>query len=442
MNRGALPGLPLLLILSACSAAGGSVPAARKPGAPFLAVEQAEEQSAVELAALERKHLARPEERQLFSASAKAAWAYVDHHGQAGTGWIAPLSSYPFSTIWDIGSSLAALYCARQLGFLDEPAYNARMKKALETLSRVRLYNGRVFNKAYDTRNGAMLDARGQAGHGMGWSSTDLGRLLLWLKIVAEGSPKMRDVAQAAVRRNDFSQVVKDGYFWGEDFNGKGGTRHTYQEGRIGYEQYAAEGFAAWGFRANHASSLTENAVPITIMGQSLPADVRQWDRLTNEPFLLLGLEAGWDRETAALVKRLLLAQQGRYQQTGRVTITGEDAIDRPPHYFYYYCVYTNGKAFGVDVQNPAAMVEGPRWVSAKSAVAFQALMPTAYTKLALQKVMKAETPAGWGSGVYENSGESTANLNINTAAVILSAALMHQQGEPLLAAARRAPVK
>ena len=83
--------------------------------------------------------------------------------------------------------------------------------------------------------------------------------------------------------------------------------------------------------------------------------------------------------------------------------------------------------------------VEGPRWVSAKSVFAFQALMPTAYTNLALQRIGKAQSPAGWGSGVYEESGESTANLNINTAAVILSAALMDQRGEPLLADARRA---
>ena len=416
------------------------MPDAQQQVTPFLHVEQAEEQSARELVALERKYLARPEQRSQFLEAAKVAWTYVDRHIEPGTGWIAPLPSYPFSTIWDIGSSLGALYCARQLGFLDEPGYQVRMKHALDTLSHIRLYDNRVFNKAYDTRSGAMLDARGQPGRGLGWSATDLGRLLLWLKIVAEGSPGLRNAAEAAVARNDFSGVIKDGYLWGEDFNGRGGTRHTYQEGRIGYEQYAAEGFAAWGFRAPRALNLSENAEPITIMGQSVPSDIRRWDRLNNEPFLLMGIEVGWDRETAALVKRLLLVQQARYRQTGLVTIGGEDAIDRAPHYFFYYCIYANGKAFAVDVQDRSVAVEGPRWVSAKSAFAFQALMPTAYTNLALQRIRKAQSPAGWGSGVYEESGESTANLNINTAAVILSAALMDQRGEPLLADARRAP--
>ena len=34
-----------------------------------------------------------------------------------------------------------------------------------------------------------------------------------------------------------------------------------------------------------------------------------------------------------------------------------EDAVDIAPHFFYYYCAYTNGKAFGVDVQDRSARV-------------------------------------------------------------------------------------
>lgn len=427
----------------ACATAPGAGAAATRPVAPFLQVEHEEEQAASELTAERQQRQNRPEQRQALVDAARTAWAYADHHVEPATGFVAPLPSYPYSTIWDLGSSLASFYTARRLGFIDERNYQARMKKALQTLGSIRLYDGHVFNKAYDARTGAMVDGKkSPVGRGLGWSSTDLGRLLIWLKIVAEASPSLREAAEAAVRRNDVSRVVRDGYLWGEDFNGKGGTRHTYQEGRIGYEQYAAEGFALWGFRADRALNVDENAEPITIMGQAVPADLRRWDRLNNEPFLLQGLEVGWNRKTEALAARLLLAQEGRFHQTGHITMAGEDAIDVAPHFFYYYCVFTNGRAFGVDVQDRAANVEGPRWVSAKSVFAFHALMPDAYTNLALQTIAKARTPGGWGSGVYEGSGESTGDLNINTAAVILSAALMNQQGEPLLAAARRVSVE
>jgi hypothetical protein len=120
------------------------------------------------------------------------------------------------------------------------------------------------------------------------------------------------------------------------------------------------------------------------------------------------------------------------------VTLTAEDAISRPPYFFYYYCAFANGKAFGLDVQDPRGAVEQPRWVSSKAAFAWHALRPSAYTELALRTVAPARTPAGWGAGVYEGSGGSTGTLNVNTAAVILTSALFQSRGTPLLQAGGR----
>jgi hypothetical protein len=146
-----------------------------------------------------------------------------------------------------------------------------------------------------------------------------------------------------------------------------------------------------------------------------------------------MGLELGWNRETERLAGELLAAQEERYRKTGRVTIVAEDAVGVPPYYFYYYCAYTNGKHFAVDVQDPRAAVDDPRWVSAKAAFAWHALLPSGYTGLAVRTVAPARTPNGWSSGVYEASGKSTETLNINTAAVILTAVLVHARGKPLL---------
>ena len=137
-------------------------------------------------------------------------------------------------------------------------------------------------------------------------------------------------------------------------------------------------------------------------------------------------------------MRRLVLAQEGRYRQTGEITISGEDAIAEPPHFFYYYSIYANGKQFAIDVHDRTAVADGPRWVSAKSAFALHALMPSRYSALALERLAAADGPGGWASGVYEGTGRSTRTPNINTAAVILSAALVYQRGEPLLAQAKR----
>src|SRR5207244_4575196 len=105
-----------------------------------------------------------------------------------------------------------------------------------------------------------------------------------------------------------------------------------------------------------------------------------------------------------------------------------------PPHYFYYYCLFASGMDFTVDVQDRNAVVDGPRWTSAKSTFAFHALMPTAYTNTALHALSAARTPGGWASGVYEGSGRSTGNASVNTAAIILEASLVDLTGgAPLL---------
>ena len=44
-----------------------------------------------------------------------------------------------------------------------------------------------------------------------------------------------------------------------------------------------------------------------------------------------------------------------------------------------------------------------------------------------------AEGGGGWGSGVYEGTGEPTGGHNLNTAAVILEAALYSATGRPLV---------
>lgn len=371
--------------------------------------------------------------RPAFDEAARAAWTFVKAHVEPATGWIAPLENYHYATIWDVASGMAALFCARELGYLDDATYHSLMRRALGTLKEAQLFDGIAYNKSYSTRTGRMVGRNNSpTARGTGWSVTDIGRLLLWLKIIAQHQPEYAADAETIARRNSSERLVRGGYVWGASVFGSRELRE-YQEGRIGYEQYAAEGFRAWGFPVARAVDVSENAVPIRIMGKQLAADLRAYDRLTSEPFVLLGLEAGWSPEVHELAAQLLAAQEERYRRTGKVTIVSEDAISRAPHYFYYYCAYTKAREFAIDVQDPGAVVSGPRWVSAKATYGWHALLPSSYTRKAVASVAPARTPRGWGSGVYEADGRSTGTVNINTQAVILEAALYHRRGGPLL---------
>ena len=71
--------------------------------------------------------------------------------------------------------------------------------------------------------------------------------------------------------------------------------------------------------------------------------------------------------------------------------------------------------------------------MSTKGAYGWHALLPSGYTWLAVQKVEGARTSRGWGAGVFEESGRISGGENVNTAAVILEAALFAQRGCPLI---------
>lgn len=406
---------------------------ARAGLAPLMQAEEAERQSIAQWRRLERQHFLSPGDRRLFDDAARSAWAYVARHYEPATGLVDATAGYAYATVWDVASGIAALYCGHALQFLDDAEYHLRMRRVLATLRTMSIVDNAAFNKVYSTRTAAMVGPdRRPSDRGYGWSTTDLGRLLVWLHIIAETQPQYAAEAAAIVQRLDFTRLVEDGYMWGQDFNAAW-TPRRYQEGEIGYEQYAASGFAAWGANVDRALRLEENGLPVTILGRTLYADARGRDRLTSDPIVLMGLELGWDPPMERFARNLLAVQETRYRQTGRVTMVAEDAISRPPHFFYYYSAYTHRQAFGVDVQTPGVFVTEPRWVSAKAAYAWHALLPRPYTRLAMQTVARARTAAGWAAGVFEGTGRSTDTLNINTAAVILTAALVERRGQPVI---------
>jgi hypothetical protein len=412
---------PLLLLALLCSA----VPA-------VLACQAAPD------AVPERAAAPAAEDRELFMSAARTAWRYVDGEYSAETGLVNSVAGYPFATIWDVGSGLLAMFAAERLGLLEGEEYDRRMRRALATLAEMRLYDGAAFNKNYHVRTGRIAGRAGNeddpAQRGYGWSALDLGRFLAALKVIERNQPQYAGEVRAVVERLDFGRLVGGGYLRGEDLSPATGRPRAYQEGRIGYEQYAATGFAAWGHRAERALDLMANARPMTVLGVPLLADSRGGEHLTSDPLVMLGLEFGWTPETRGLAWRVLAAQEARWRETGRVTIVNEDALTGAP-YFLYYSVIGDGRPFLVEPPAGAPPGPTPRTVSTKGAYAWHALLPSAYTRRAVQTVEAARQDGGWAAGVMEDDPSRPSGApNINTAAVVLQAALyVVRGGRPLV---------
>lgn len=364
--------------------------------------------------------------------AARSAWAYVDQGYHATTGFVAPNPTWAYPTIWDIGSALGSYYSARGLGLITEAEYRTRTKRALETLAQARMYKDFAYGRNYDARTGELvgLDQK-PSEDGTGYSSIDLGRLLVMLKVVSTDQ-ELASLAQRVATRIDAGQVIRGGYLQGEQTTKTGHSK--YQEGRLGYEQYAATGFALWGMNANKALRMAQNIRKVNVMGIPVWADKRKLDRLTSEPFIMHGLEVGLSGEMRELAWQVLALQAKRYEETGQMTMVSEDALNDKPHYFYYYCAYCSGRPFTINVHKPGVELDEPRWMSTKAAFAWHALAPSKYTWMAIDAVKPAHKAGkGWDTGVYEKTGKATEVMALNTAALILEAALYYKTGKPML---------
>lgn len=373
------------------------------------------------------------EQNSVLLRSAKTAWNYVERNSSGSTGLVNAVDAWHFATIWDIGSMLGALHSARGLEIITESEYRSRMDRVLHTLEVMPIYNGAAFNKKYVVATGQMAGKDDQPSTtGFGWSAVDLGRFLTWMKIIEQNDPVAAPAARRVIARLDLRQLVDSaGYLLGANTDPKFHKHYDYLEGKIGYEQYAAEGLALWGVRAEKAIDFGTNGIPVSVLGFRVLADRRGDDVLTSEPFIMMGMELGWTNPTwEEQARNVLAAQRERFNRTRIITMVSEDAIPVKPAYFYYYLVHRNGQDFVVRAPGTEPDPSYPRWISTKASFAWHALFPSDYTWSAVRAVQPAgATGAGWTAGVYERSKRPTPNSNVNTAAIVLEAAYYAQRG-------------
>lgn len=123
-------------------------------------------------------------------AMAVKAWQYFVTNYQPATGLVNAVNNYPSTTMWDSASYLAALTAARELGIIDKEQFDQRLIKFLATLNTVPLFQNQMPNKAYNTITAQKVDYLNKPGE-IGFSSIDIGRMLLWLKIIKERYPDL-----------------------------------------------------------------------------------------------------------------------------------------------------------------------------------------------------------------------------------------------------------
>jgi Protein of unknown function (DUF3131) len=365
---------------------------------------------------------------------ARTAWKYFQKNVDPGTGLPGSVENYPSATMWDVGSYLLAVISARQLDLIDKAEFDQRIGKALTSLGALPLFDKQLPNKAYNTQTLRMTDYTNQVSErGVGWSVIDLGRLLVPLNVLVWQYPQHTEAARKVIGRWDTTHLSRDGEMMGARVD-KAGKTELVQEGRLGYEQYAAKTFSLMGQDVTASYNYTRQTAYVDVYGvrvahdRRIPAVFGAQNFVISEPYVLDGLEFGWDSASRELAWRVYSAQQRRHERTGKLTAVTEDHLDQKP-YFIYNTVFSDGKTWNAITEN-GEDASAFRSLSTKAAFGWYALYDTPYTRQLIDGVADLNDPErGWFAGRYEATGKPNKSVNGNTNAVILESLAYIRKG-------------
>jgi hypothetical protein len=172
----------------------------------------------------------------------------------------------------------------------------------------------------------------------------------------------------------------------------------------------------------------------VNIDGVRVPTDNRSADKYhahvyaVSEPYILDGLEFGWDASSRAFARDIYEAQVKRFRLTGVLTAVSEDNLDQPP-YFAYNTVWADGKPWNT-ITDEGKDLSQLRTLSTKAAMGWLALYRDDYTAQfegALEGLY--DRSKGWFAGRYERDGKQNRALTANTNAIVLESLCYLQNG-------------
>ena len=374
-------------------------------------------------------------------ALAQAAWEYLERNVDPGTGLVASVKGHPVTTLWEIGAQLMAVLAASDLGLVSDAGASRRLSRALVSLEALPLCEGVLPNKAYDVRTLEMVVYDGRpAPDGVGWSALDVARVLVPLSIIPWRHPELAPLVRRATARWNLRELEAGGVLRGTTRR-QDGVLEARQEGRFGYEQLAARALAGWGVPVGPLQDPRAHLAFTTVEGRPVPHDDRRprdhggvHAALVSEPWILAGLEDGYDAVTLPIARAVLGAQARRSEATGRLTSASEDALDRPP--WFSYSAILNGDERWVAVGPDGVPAPGAFTFSTKAAVAWGVLFAGSYPDALLAAAAERIVPGeGLEAGRYDATGEPNHALSLGTNAVVLEALAYRVRG-PLAARA------
>lgn len=369
---------------------------------------------------------------------ASTAWQYFENNYQENTGLVNSVDGYPSTTMWDTASYLMALISAEKLNVIGKDEYAVKMEKALRTLAKLPLVDGKLPNKAYNTQTLSMVDyANNPVENGIGWSAIDIGRILVPMNILVWQYPQFNSLVNNVLNHWKVGGMIQKGYLYGARPSAKHEGLELVQEGRIGYEEYASKALSLMGRDVFNAMKYVDHLKLVSIDGVDIPTDKRDpaefhaHNYVVSESYILDSIEFGADSVSKIFAYRVYKAQENRYKRTGVLTAVSEDNVDQAP-YFVYNTVFSDGEKWNT-ITDTGEQVPELRTLSTKAAFGWYSLYDTTYTELLMEDAKNLFSQnKGWYSGRYEVDGRVNKAVTANTNGIVLES-LAYLQTGPLL---------
>ncbi|MEI2266360.1 DUF3131 domain-containing protein [Erwinia sp. CGal63] len=374
---------------------------------------------------------------------AAIAWRYVENNTQPGSGLVNGSDKRPVASLWQMGDALIALTAARQLDLIDDIAFDSRLTPLLGTLNQLPLTSAKLPNLLYNTQNVTMV-GYGNTPQVIGWSSRDIARLMIALRIVAAFHPEYSEYLERTILRWDFCRLVdaQGQLYAGQMQNNKLVNR---AEGRLGDSEYSAAGLGLWGF-ANQ-QSLRPPAQHVIIDGLALDIDSRDprttWTpaAITTTPYVLSGIEYGWelpgaDRDIIKVLRQrasnVYRVQEKRWEKENILTARSDFALAAPP-WHVNDTIFANGYAWNT-LADDGAWLPRLAQVSTRAVFGLWALWDTPFTQNLMKMTRLQNDPArGWFEGRVEATGSYNRAITLSTNAMVLEALFFKSNMGPLL---------
>ena len=344
------------------------------------------------------------------------AQRYIDKNWNEETGMIDSVQGYTHATMWDVASGIGALLALEALGVSDPHIIDIRLAKLLNTLYELPLYDDKLPNRQYNTVTGKPSGNFSQTpSNGNGWSALDLGRLYIWLTIVAQRKPHLAMDVDNIKFKWQLNAAVHNKTLYGTKLTSK--KEYFRQEGRLGYLQYAATGYQMMSLDVANAFSCKQ-LQEVDIENLSLKIDSRNLPFLTLDPFLLYTIEIGSEASCWNQLNTLFELHNAQYQATQRLTAYAEDSLSKSP-WFLYNNIYYQGQAWH-SVSHSGKAITDSQTFSNKAAFAMSVIFQDEYSQnLAIQVMTNSARHQEVPTGLYRDGKTNTA-YNINTNSLIL----------------------